>query len=225
MSVSATPRSRSISRQVGAEPAPVTHLDGVAEAARAESFRKSSSTPMPSTVKEGGSCRRSGPSRSPRSAIVRTKFSASTLAADEVLFVRDLLRKLGGEEEAVGRDLAPPPHGRAAGSTVEGRVYLHGGVVLDVLGEPATPKGALRDRASPPSPRKTSPRYRGTGAPPAARCCRGSPRRAAVARNRPSALQRGDATTASPGGFMKAIPVYPRRVYYICAVDERRPTP
>src|SRR5215216_2611551 len=64
--------------QVRAEPAAVAHLDGVAEALR-QVGQEVLQYPMPSTAKEGGSCRRSGPSRSPSSPIVRTKFSASSL--------------------------------------------------------------------------------------------------------------------------------------------------
>src|SRR3712207_8395987 len=60
-----------------------------------------------------------------------------------------LFRSLGGEEEAARRALAPPRLRRATGRPVEGRIYLDGGEVLDVLGEPARRRRAGRvDRKS-----------------------------------------------------------------------------
>ncbi len=105
--------------------------------------RKSSSTPMPSTVKDGGSCTSSGPSRSPSPPSCARRLSASQLDADQVLLVRDLLRELCGEEEACGDYLAPPIDGGAAGRPVERRVYLDRGVVVSVLGKAGGGRGAL----------------------------------------------------------------------------------
>src|SRR5215213_955037 len=56
----------------------------------------------------------------------------------------DFLRKLGGEKEPVGCYLAPLLYGRAARDAVEGRVYLHGRIPLDVLGEPRSGRKRLR---------------------------------------------------------------------------------
>src|SRR5215208_4827371 len=63
-------------RQVGAEPAPVAHLDSVARPLR-QGRQEILEYPIPSTVNEGGSWRSRGPSLSSRACIVWTKVSAS----------------------------------------------------------------------------------------------------------------------------------------------------
>src|SRR5919112_4581445 len=123
--------------EVRAEPAPVPHLDGVPE--------------VPGKVFEEvfEDAYSFGSERRRQLYEERAEFVAEighrpyevlgfAFGIDQVLIVGDLLRKLGGEEKSLGRDLAPLLYGRAAGGAVEGRVYLDGREPLDVLGEPRT---------------------------------------------------------------------------------------
>src|SRR5215218_8738079 len=123
--------------QVRAEPAPVAHLDRVPEIGRQafqEIFEHAHSF-------DGERRRELYEERAePVAEFGHRPYEVLGLAfgANQVLIVCDFLRKLGSEEKTLRYDLTPLLHGRAARGAVEGRVYLHGRVPLDVLGEPRT---------------------------------------------------------------------------------------
>src|SRR5215212_1615888 len=122
-------------RQVGAEPAPVAHLDSVARPLRQG---RQEILEHPHTLYGEGRRKLEEQGTEPIFEGLHGVDEGFGLAAgiDEVFLVRYLLRKLGGEQEPIGRYLAPVLYGRAARRTVESRIYLHSREALDILGEP-----------------------------------------------------------------------------------------
>src|SRR5919107_3856344 len=122
-------------RQVGAEPAPVAHLDGVAKSL-GQAFQKVFE--YAHALDFEGRRELKKERAKPVSQLCHRTYEAFGLGlgANEISLVRPLLRKLRSEEEALWDYLTPLLHRRAARGAVEGRIYLHGREALDVLGEP-----------------------------------------------------------------------------------------
>src|SRR5215213_2211400 len=208
--------------EVGAQPAPVPHLHGIAETLGQplqEIFEDAH--PLDGEGRRELEQERSQPVAEFGHRAYKT-FGVGS-GADQVLFVRDLLRKLGGEQETFWHDLAPVLNGGAARGAVEGRVYLHGRIPLHVLGEPRSGRkrrgieGPLPVRVRPAGGSEVEALFRRLYA---AGGLREEPllRRIVHLPSKLRCYHRGQQ------GFMKALPVCSRRMYYISAMEDGRQT-